>query len=364
MKVGLIGLPQSGKSTLFQLLTGVEAAPAGDKRGAVGIAIAPDPRVDTLVSLYNPRKVTYATMTVTEVPSLIPAKYRELSPGLQGLDAKSFVDALKDVDALVYVVRAFSSPSTLHVRGEVDPAQDLAAVAEELLLTDWQLVQTRLERLHTTKKKQPNHEKEVAALEKAAAALEEERPLYSVDFDEEENKSLRGYTFFTEKPALVAVNLDEDQLSDGQYPGKSEVAERARALDAPLVEFAALVENEIAQLEPDDRKAFMEDLGLEHSGAERLALAAYERLGLISYFTVGEGEVRAWTIRKGSDARTAAGVIHTDIARGFIRAEVASYEELVAAGSWNALKEKGRIRLEGKDYIVSDGDVMSFRFNV
>lgn len=364
MKVGLIGLPHSGKSTLFRLLTGIAAPPSGDKRGSVGIAKAPDPRVDVLASLYNPRKVTYASISVTEVPGLIPAKYRQLSPGLQGLDPKSFVDALKDVDALVYVVRAFADASTPHVRGEVDPTQDLAAVAEELLLTDWQLVQTRLERLHAAKKKQPNHEKEVAALTKAAAALEAERPLYSVDFDDEEKKSLRGYTFFTEKPALVAVNLDDAQLQSGKYPAKAEVAERARALDAPVVEFAALVESEIAELDPEDRQAFMEDLGLQRSGVERLALAAYERLGLISYFTVGEDEVRAWTIRKGSDARTAAGVIHSDIARGFIRAEVASYEELVAAGSWNALKEKGRIRLEGKEYIVADGDVMSFRFNV
>lgn len=364
MKLGLIGLPSAGKSTLFRLLTGSAPPHAGDKRGAVGVAKVPDPRVDTLASLYNPRKVTYASMMVTEVPGLIPAAYRDLSPGLSGLDPKSFVDALKDVDALVYVVRAFADATTPHVRGEIDPVNDLAAIAEELLLTDWQLVQTRLERLHSAKKRQPDHDKQVAALIKAQAALEEEKPLYSVAFDDEERRALRGYTLFTDKPALVAVNLDDKQLSQGDYPKKGALKEKAQAMDAPVVEFAALVESEIAELEPNDRRAFMDDLGLTSSGAERLALAAYARLGLISYFTVGQDEVRAWTIRQGSDARQAAGAIHSDIARGFIRAEVASYEELVEAGSWNALKEKGRIRLEGKEYIVQDGDVMSFRFNV
>lgn len=364
MKLGLIGLPLAGKSTLFRLLTGAAPPEGGGTKGAVGIARVPDPRVDTLAALYNPRKVTYATMTVMEAPGLIPSAFRSRAAGLFGLDPKSFVDALKDVDALVYVVRAFHDPATPHVRGEIDPAQDLTAIAHELLLADWQLIETRLERLQAAKKRQPDHELQLATLNKAQAALEQETPLFAVDFDEQERRALKGYTLFTDKPALVAVNLDDQQLAQGDYPQKEGLASAARAMGAPVVEFAALVESEIAELDPEDRKAFMDDLGLTRTGVERLALAAYARLGLLSYFTVGEDEVRAWTVRKGADAREAAGAIHSDIARGFIRAEVASYAELVAAGGWNALKQQGRIRLEGRDYIVQDGDVMSFRFNV
>jgi len=361
VKVGLIGLPSAGKSTLFGLLTG--GSPSGQNRGAIGVAKVPDPRVDRLAALYNPRRVTYATMTVTEVPDLVPAKYRQVAVA-QGFDPKGFVDGLRDVDALVYVVRAFEASAVAHIRGEIAPEQDLAEMAEELLLTDWQLVQTRLERLRAAKKRSPDHESQIAALTKAAEALEAGKPLYTLDLSDDEHKALRGYSFFTDKRALVAVNLDDKQLSKGAYPGKEKLLSQAAAMEAPVIEFAALVEAEIAELDPEDRAAFMEDLGLDRTGIERLAVAAYERLGLISYFTVGEDEVRAWTIRKGSDARMAAGAIHSDIARGFIRAEVASYDELVAAGGWNALKEKGRVRLEGKEYIVADGDVMSFRFNV
>lgn len=363
MKVGLIGLPSAGKTTVFALLTGAAASPSGEKKGLTGVAKVPDPRVDRLARLYNPRRVTYATITVTEVPGFVPARYREAA-FQKGFDPKGFVEGLRDVDALVYVIRAFEDASVPHIRGEVNPAEDLAAIAEELLLTDWQLVETRLERLSAAKKRTPDHEHQIRALAKAAQALEASRPLYTVAFDDEERKALRGYSFFTDKPALVAVNMDERQLTSRDYPGKEAAAAMASAMEAPVIEFAALVEAEIAELDPADRPAFMEDLGLDRTGIERLAAAAYERLGLISYFTVGEDEVRAWTIKKGSDARTAAGAIHSDIARGFIRAEVASYDELVAAGGWNALKEKGRIRLEGKDYIVADGDVMSFRFNV
>lgn len=363
MKVGLIGMPSVGKSTLFRLLTGATPPAASDRRRTpLGVARVPDARIDRLAEMYRPEKVTYATISITEIPGFVPTSLGD--QGVKGIDPKGFVDALRDVDALVHVVRAFSDPSVPHVRQEPAPADDLNSLSAELLLTDWQLVETRLERLRSAKKKQPTHEAEVAVLTKASQLLEEGTPLYAAPFSEEERSVLTGYAFFTGKPVIVAVNLDDEQLRSGDYPQKPELHAEAERLGAPVVEFAAQVEAEIAELDPGDRELFMEDLGLATPGVERLARAAYERLGLISYFTVGEDEVRAWTIRRGTNAKDAAGAIHSDIARGFIRAEVAAYGELIEAGGWNALQKMGRVRLEGRDYIVQDGDIMSFRFNV
>ena len=364
MKVGLIGLPGVGKSTLFRLLTGVAAPASVDRqRLPVGTAQVPDRRIDRLTELYNPKKTTYAALIVTELPAFVPKQNTPSGDAVRGVDIKGLVDHLRDVDAVVQVVRAFPDPATPHIFGAPDPARDFAVLTSELILTDWQLVQTRLERLRQAKKRQPSHEAEVSALEKLGAALEDERPAYAVDLSLEEAAAVQGYAFFTSKPLIVGLNVgDEDLASPGpRYDALKEAAERFRA---PVVTFAARVEAEILELDPADRAAFMSDLGIAETGVERLARAAYERLGLISYFTVGEDEVRAWTIRKGANAKEAAGAIHSDIARGFIRAEVASYDELIEAGGWNALKAKGRIRLEGRDYVVRDGDVMSFRFNV
>lgn len=363
MKVGLIGMPSVGKSTLFRLLTGAAPPSGGDRRRApLGVARVPDARIDRLAAIYQPEKVTNATISVAEIPAFVPTSLSE--QGIKGLDPKGFVDSLRDVDALIHVVRAFASASVPHVRREIAPATDLEELAAELLLTDWQLVETRLERLRGAKKRQPTHEAEVAVLTKASELLEAGTPLYAASFTPEERKLLAGYTFFTEKPSIVAVNLDEEQLKRGEYPQKDALQAEAARLGAPVVEFAAEVEAEIAELEPEDREPFMADLGLERPGIERLARAAYVRLGLISYFTVGQDEVRAWTIRRGMNAKEAAGAIHSDISRGFIRAEVVAYDELVAAGSWSALQKQGRVRLEGREYIVQDGDIMSFRFNV
>lgn len=366
MKVGLIGLPSSGKSTLFQLLTGHPPAVGGHReKPAIGIAKVPDPRVDTLFNLHNSKRATYPTFTVAKIPSLIPAGTGDSGESVaKGLDPKGFVDALRDTDALMLVIRAFDDPMVPHIRGSIDPARDLRDLSSELLLVDWQLVQTRIERLESARKKAPNHHVEVAVLQKALQALEAEIPLHKLEVNDDERAALATYTFFTDKPAIVGVNVSDSDLSEKEYPGRDDVMSIAETMGAPVVEFSALVEVEIADLDPEDRQAFMDDLQIEASGVERLARIAYERLGLISYFTVGETEVRAWTIRRGTNAKDAAGAIHSDISRGFIRAEVAHYSELVEEGGWKAMKEKGRLRLEGKEYEVKDGDVMIFRFNV
>ncbi len=365
LKVGLIGLPTVGKSALFQLLTGVTAPAFADRQKLpVGTAPVPDPRIERLSEMYKPNKTTYASIVVTEIPGFVPKQNAPSgSDAVRGVDIKGLVDHLRDVDAVVHVVRAFSDPAIPHIFGAPDPVRDFETLTSELILTDWQFVQTRLERLEQAKKRQPNHEVEVAALEKLASALEDEEPVFSVELSADEATALQGYGFFTSKPIIVGLNVGDDQIADADAEiGRiKEIADKVRA---PVVTFAAQVESEILELEPEDRRAFMNDLGISETGVERLARAVYDRLGLISYFTVGEDEVRAWTIRNGSNAKEAAGAIHSDISRGFIRAEVASYDELVEAGGWNSLKAKGRVRLEGRDYIVQDGDVMSFRFNV
>lgn len=367
MKIGLIGFPGCGKSTVFRLLTGREA-PAGDrKRTPLGSAAVPDPRVDVLADLYRPQKTTYATLSVVEIPGLIPTQARGAGSAaghLKGLDPKEFLDALRDVDALVHVVRAFPDPTVPHILGDIDPVRDAELLHAELLLIDWQLVQTRLERLAQAKKRHPHHDQEVAVLTRLGAELEAGTPVHALALSEEERAVLRAYTFFTAKPLIVALNLSAEALTSPDGAERRARLQQAVGEHTPVIELAAQVEAEILELEPADRAPFMEELGLTEPGIQRLARAAYARLGFISFFTVGEDEVRAWTIRRGATAQEAAGAIHSDIARGFIRAEVADYDALVAAGGWNALKERGGIRLEGKEYLVKDGDVMSFRFNV
>ncbi len=361
MRCGLVGLPMVGKTTLFNLLTSAKVETAGFMSGKaearVGMAKIPDKRIAYLAKMYNPRKVTYAQIEFTEVPGLVGGASEGKGAG------NSFLAAIRDVDALVYVLRVFKNPGVLHVEESIDPARDLETVSLELLFADLGVLENRINRLESGKRKK-EQDAELAVLKKCQEALEQGTPLHLLDLTDEERLPLRNYAFLTEKPMIVVVNADERQFKAGDYPGKAALKALATKKGFTVIEVAARVEMEIAELPGDDRQAFLDDLGLSETGIERLAKATYDYLGLISFLTAGEDEVRAWTVKKGLRAKEAAGKIHSDIERGFIRAETVAFRDLFEAGSMLKAREKGYFRLEGKDYVVQDGDIISFRFNV
>ena len=358
MKAGIVGLSTAGKSTLFQLLTGAPAAPpSGRPEPRLGMARVPDPRVEALARMYSPKKKTSATVEYVDVP------------GVAKGEGGALVDlpALRGIDVLVHVVRAFESDVAPHPDGSVDPLRDARMLELELILADLGAVDARLERLEANIKKahRPEDVAEREVFVKMKAALEAERPLRELSLSEEERRRLRSYSFLSEKPVLLVMNLGEDRIKEASSSLESSglVGFAARP-GLGLCPVSAPLEAEIAQLSPDDARAFMEDLGLHEPGLDRVIQTSYALLGLISFLTAGEDECRAWTIRKGTKAPQAAGTIHSDIERGFIRAEVVAFEDLMAAGSLAACREKGTLRLEGKEYVVRDGDVINFRFNV
>ena len=358
MKVGIIGLASTGKSTLFQLLTGTEPAPPGARpEPRLGVARVPDPRVEALARLFEPRKTTHATVEYVDVP------------GVAKGEGSALVDlpALRGVDALVHVVRAFESEVVPHPDGSVDPLRDAQMLDLELILADLGAVERRLERLELNIKKAHKAEDlaERVLFLRLKEELERERPLREADLGEEERKRLRNYAFLSAKPLLLAVNLGEAQVREaGRFLEASGLAGFASRPGRALCPVSAPIEAEMAQLAPEDARAFREDLGLSEPGLDRVIRTSYALLGLVSFLTAGEDECRAWTIRNGTRAQQAAGEIHSDIERGFIRAEVVPFEELAAAGSLAACRERGTLRLEGKEYVVRDGDVVNFRFNV
>ena len=359
MKVGIIGLSSVGKSTLFQLLTGApQAPPTGRPEPRVGIARVPDVRVEALAKLYNPKKETLATIEYVDVP------------GVAKGEGAALVDlpALRNIDALVHVVRAFASDVVPHPEGSVDPLRDASMLDLELILADLGAVDKRLERLEANIKKANRAEdvSERVIFRKVKEALEAEKPLRDVAFDDEERRRLRNYSFLSEKPVLLAINMGESQIKNAAAYLESSglagfVASRPHLGLCPV---SATIESEMSELSAEDAKAFLEDLGLDEPGLDRVIRTSYALLGLISFLTAGEDECRAWTLRKGTKAQQAAGEIHSDIERGFIRAEVVAFDDLIGAGSLAACREKGTLRLEGKDYGVRDGDVINFRFNV
>ncbi len=352
---GLIGLPLVGKTTLFNLLTraGAETSNfAGRTRTNVHTADIPDARLDFLAGLYHPRKYTPAALEVIDVPGLT-----------RGAGA-AFLTAVREVDALIHVVRAFGSNAVPHVDGALNPGRDLENVDAELLLADLQMVETRLERIAAGKKIKGETLVEKAALQRCQAVLDSGKPLLEAGLADEEWQAVHSLGFLTVKPALVVVNIDEEQLRRGDYPGEPEIGVYASARSIPVLTICAELEGEIASLDAEERSSFMGAMGISEPGINRLARAIYSRLGLISFLTAGEDEVRAWTIRAGTPARTAAGKVHSDIERGFIRAEVVAYDDLARLGEMNKVKEKGLARLEGKEYIVKDGDIINFRFNI
>lgn len=362
LTTGLIGIPMVGKTTLFNLLTNSNMETSnflsGKTETHVGTAQVPDKRIDFLSKMYNPRKTTYAKIQVSDVPGLV----RGASQG-QGVGNK-FMDSVRNVDMLVHVVRAFNNSDVPHVEDTINPLRDIETINTELLFADIELLDKRIERIKAGKKVKKEQLQEMEVLQKLLNALENEQPLSAVELSEQEEEMLQHYSFFTEKPMLLVINIDEEQFRSGEYPHRAEVEAWATQRDIPVLEICGLMEMEISQLPEEDRQLFMEDLGITDSGIDRLAQATYERLGLISFFTTGEDEVKAWTIRRNIDAKRAAGKIHSDIERGFIRAEVVKYHHLVEQGSMAKLKEEGKYRLEGKEYIVQDGDIINFRFNV
>jgi ribosome-binding ATPase len=359
LRAALIGLSSSGKSTLFQLMTSAKDAPRGKGDVAIGISKVPDARLDRLTAMYNPRKRVPATVEFTDI----------IAPARTGAQALVDVAGYKNADALVHVVRAFRDASVAHPSGSVNAARDAQAMEDELILADLGVAERRLERIEKDLKKgrSTELERERDLVARCRTALEEGKPLRALQLQGDDLKRLRGFQFLSAKPLLLVINLDEADLpsvgadvaqgaaSTGLTGFLAHAATRAVAV-------CTKIELEIAQLEGADAEAFLADLGLKESGLDRVIRTTYDLLGYMSFFTVGEDECRAWSIARGTAAQLAAGEIHSDIQRGFIRAEVVAYDALTGRGSMAACKEHGEVRLEGKEYIVEDGDIINFRF--
>ena len=361
MKIGLVGLNQTGKTTLFNLLTGRDgsaAAAVGKGSANIGMGAVPDERIDFLSGIYKPKKTTYAKIEYIDV-----AGFSASGDGRNSGAAK-FLNDVRPCDALVHVLRAFESGAVTHDLGSIDPARDLEAVEMEMLFADLEMIEKRVGRIKAGKKITKEHEAELALLDRCYNWLENGGALKDMELPEDERAAVRSLDFLTEKPRLTVVNLDESQWGAKDWPSMGPLRAQCFTLNTPLLELCVETELEISRLPEDDRQLFMEDMGISQPGVAVLARAVYERLGLISFLTVGPDEVRAWTIERGTNARAAAGKIHSDIERGFIRAEVVKYDSIRELGSMAKVKEKGLFRLEGKEYIVVDGDVILFRFNI
>lgn len=356
----LVGLPLSGRSTVFNLLTGQGVEVSGFATGRTdthrGVVDIPDPRLAYLTRMYQPRKTTPAQLEVVDVPGLARGASEGAGVG------NRFLAEIREVDAVVHVLRAFDDPAVPHPEDRIDPLGDLETVDLELLMADLQVLERRLERLASGKRK-PGDEDERALLERCVAHLGEGGSVRSLDLGSEERALLSGFGILTDKPAVWLVNADEGALS-GDDARVAAVRARAAEAQVPLVVLSAKIESEIAQLGSEERDAFLADLGVEDSGIDRLAKATFEALGLISFLTAGQDEVRAWPIRRATSAQEAAGRIHSDISRGFIRAEIVAFADLEAAGSMAKAREAGKVRLEGKEYPMADGDIVNFRFHV
>ncbi len=359
MQVGIVGLPYSGKSTLFQTLLSHKVKESEFKAKQLserGVVNVQDSRLDQLTALFNPRSKVNATIEYIRVPGLDPQNENGLSP--------QFFAILKSVDEVILVVRAFEDEMYPHPSGEINPRSDIEFALTEFLLSDQIIVEKRIERLEKQLKKVRNaaDEKEMQLLEKCKKALEAGIPLREKTFSAEEHKLLRGFQFLTAKPVLIVLNIEESRISTAET-----ITEELASFKSDTVALLALclkIENEIAELDEEDQALFLEELGLQEPALYRLIRRSYDLLGLISFFTVGEDECRSWTIRKGTIAQQAAGVIHSDLERGFIRANVVFYEQLLKEGNLPACRAKGYMQLEGKEYIVRDGDVLEIRFNV
>jgi GTP-binding protein YchF len=356
MQTGIIGLGQTGKTSLFRILTGarVEARAQQPGQAHVGIARVPDARVAKLAELFQPKKVTYATVEYVDIGGLQKDRAK---------DSASLVP-LREADALIHVVRLFEEPSMPHPAGSLDAMRDIESVEIELMLNDLEQATKRLERVEKDlkKKRDPQAEIEKSVLERCVKSLESETPLRELELKPDEQKLMNGFMFVSRKPMLFALNLGDEEAADMQAAvarhNLSKIAGKARTAVAP---FCGKVEAELVDLSPAEAAELMSAYGLKEPGRDRILRASYELLGMISFLTCGEPECRAWTIPRGISAAKAAGAIHSDIEQHFIKAEVVRWEDLLAAGSWAAAREKAKVRLEGKEYVVQDGDVILFR---
>ena len=362
MKIGLIGLPMVGKTSLFNLLTGSDIEIAGFSTGKVsanlGMAKVPDERLGFLRKLNNAKKTIHATMEIVDVPGL--SKGASTGKGV----GNQFLENIRHSDVLVHIVRAFKDENILHEEGSINPMRDIETINMELLFADLAVIENRIERIESSRKTTKEDIEQMEVLKKCKEGLENGLLIHSLDLSEGEKEVLKTFSFLSERPMIIVVNIDEDQLVDGNYPGKNQLEKFSQEMNTPVIEISAKTELEISQLDAEDREIFMEDLGIKETGIDKLSKTCYSYLGLISFITAGEVEVRAWPIRKGTIAKYAAGKIHSDIEKGFIRAEVCKFKDLKEYGSMVKAREKGLVTLEGKEYIVEDGDIINFRFNV
>ena len=366
MKLGIVGLPNVGKSTLFNSLTkaGAESAnyPFCTIDPNVGVVTVPDERLDVLGEMYHTKKIIPAAIEFVDIAGLVKGASKGEGLGNQ------FLANIREVDAIVHVVRCFEDSNIVHVDGSIDPLRDIETINLELIFSDLEILERRISKAVRAARNDKTIAKELALMERIKAHLEDGKMAKSFDDinDEDEQQWLESYNLLTYKPVIFAANVAEDDLADdgANNAGVQAVREYAKKEDCEVFVVCAEIEQEIAELDDDEKSMFLEELGLKESGLEKLIKASYSLLGLISYLTAGEPEVRAWTIKKGTKAPQAAGKIHSDFERGFIRAEIVSYDDLMACGTYNAAKEKGLVRLEGKEYVVQDGDIILFRFNV
>lgn len=363
LTAGIVGLPNVGKSTLFNAITKQKILAANYPFATidpnVGVVVVPDERIDKLTSMYNPKKTIATSFEFTDIAGLV----KGASQG-EGLGNK-FLSHIREVDAICHIVRCFEDSNVIHVEGNIDPIRDIEIINLELAIADLEIINNRIDKIK--KKAQTNRDKEalieVTCLEKCKKALEENTPLRMLDFTEDEYTLIKSYSFLTLKPVIYLANVKEDELNQENKYVKL-VEDYAKKENAEVIEICAKVEEDLIDMSEEDAREMLEMIGVSESGLNRLIKKAYSLLGLKTFFTVGVDEVRAWTFKDGMNAKQCAGIIHTDFEKGFIRAEVTSYEDLIEYGSELKVKEAGRARLEGKDYLMQDGDICYFRFNV